>query len=157
MNPQANYIVRAILLLFGLAIFFWFISKIAQTKSGQKISDATSPVIIDKGFSELAMKGKTLFMGKCASCHALFKDMTGPGLSAVLQSERWSDRKKLYEWIKNPEAFMKTDPYTRELKKQYGSMMTAFTNISDEEIDAIVAYILEAKQGPVAMPVASLR
>jgi cytochrome c1 len=67
--------------------------------------------------------------------------MTGPSLGAALQNERWADRKRLYEWIRNPEAFMKKDTYTNELRKQYGSMMQAFPTLTDDEIDAIVNYI----------------
>lgn len=36
---------------------------------------------------------------------------------------------------------MKSDPYTRGLKEMYGSMMTAFPDITNEEIDNIVAYL----------------
>ncbi len=80
-------------------------------------------------------------MSKCASCHALFKDMTGPSLAMAIRSEQWADRKRLYDWIRNPEAFMKKDPYTKGLKEKFGSMMTAFPNLSNEEIDDIVEYI----------------
>lgn len=91
--------------------------------------------------SELATKGKSLFQVNCASCHSLFKDMTGPGLLGFEDRGSWSDRSKLYEWIKNPGAFMKKNKYTRELKTKYGSVMTAFPDLTENEIDAIVEYI----------------
>lgn len=39
---------------------------------------------------------------------------------------------------------MKNDPYTRELKKQYGTMMTGFLDITRDEVDAIADYIIQA-------------
>ena len=36
---------------------------------------------------------------------------------------------------------MEKDPYTRGLKTEYGSMMTAFPDLSEVEIDAIMSYI----------------
>jgi cytochrome c1 len=71
--------------------------------------------------------------------------MTGPGLLAALEGDQWSDRKKLYAWVRNPAAYMKNDQYTSKLKEMYGSMMMAFPNLSDQDIDAIVDYITVSK------------
>jgi hypothetical protein len=70
--------------------------------------------------------------------------MTGPQLSNMIENPQWSDRQQLYKWIRNPEEFMKTNAYTRELKKTYGSMMMSFPDITDDEIDAIVEYVASA-------------
>lgn len=67
--------------------------------------------------------------------------MTGPSLAMTIRNDQWADRKRLYAWIRDPEEFMKTDLYTKQLKKQYGSLMTAFPNLTDEEIDSIIEYI----------------
>jgi cytochrome c2 len=91
--------------------------------------------------SKSAAWGKTLFNSKCASCHILFKDATGPGILGFEERGPWKDRNKLYAWIINPAKFMETDPYTRNLKKIFGSMMQSFPDIKDEEVDAIVDYI----------------
>lgn len=91
--------------------------------------------------TEAAAKGKILFMQKCATCHSLFKDQTGPSIIGFEERGPWGNRQNLYDWIRNPSAFMKKNAYARELKEKYGSMMTGFPDISDEEIDNIVAYI----------------
>ncbi|HKO80689.1 MAG TPA: c-type cytochrome [Chitinophagaceae bacterium] len=39
---------------------------------------------------------------------------------------------------------MEKDSYARSLKEKFGSMMTAFPDLSNEEIDAIAAYIMES-------------
>ncbi|MFN4286234.1 MAG: c-type cytochrome [Lacibacter sp.] len=88
-----------------------------------------------------AQDGKALFQTNCASCHALNKKLTGPALAGFEERGSWSDRKKLYEWIRNPAGFAKGDAYAAALIKEYGVLMTAFPALSDAEIDAIVAYI----------------
>lgn len=143
MNGQVNYIINASLLLVVATGSFLLLQNITSPliSSNQEPGSAT---IIDYSTAELPLKaqqGKTLFMSKCASCHVLNKDMTGPGLKGFEDRGPWSDQQKLYDWIKNPSVFMQKDDYTKGLKKQYGSMMQAFPGITNEEIDAIVEYI----------------
>jgi mono/diheme cytochrome c family protein len=88
-----------------------------------------------------AQDGKALFQTNCASCHALNKKLTGPALAGLEERGPWSDRKKLYAWIRNPAGFAKTEPYAASLIKEYGVLMTGFNALTDAEIDAIVTYI----------------
>lgn len=86
--------------------------------------------------------GQALFSANCASCHAVHKDLTGPALAGV--EERWgNDKKKLHAWIHNNQAFLKTgDKYANELYLKYNkTQMNLFPNLSDAEIDAILAYV----------------
>ena len=86
-------------------------------------------------------------MSKCASCHNIFKDMTGPGLLGFEEREPWTDRKNVYDWIRNPAAFIVKNEYARKLKESLGgTMMTAFPNLTDGEIDGICDYIRYAEQ-----------
>ena len=94
------------------------------------------------GNKSFAQDGKALFQTNCASCHAVGKKLTGPALAGVEGRGPWSDRKKLYAWIKNPAAFAKTDAYAANLIKEYnGVLMTGFAGLAEAEIDAIVGYI----------------
>jgi mono/diheme cytochrome c family protein len=90
----------------------------------------------------LAQDGKQLFAANCQSCHALNKNLTGPALAGLTERGPWGDRKNLYAWIHNPAAFMANDPYTQGLKAQYGSLMPAFPQLSEKDIDAIVDYVM---------------
>ncbi|HEX8460031.1 MAG TPA: cytochrome c, partial [Segetibacter sp.] len=85
--------------------------------------------------------GQALFSSQCASCHAVHKDLTGPALAGV--EERWGDKAKLYSWIRNNQAFLKTgDKYANELYLKYNkTQMNLFPNLTDPEIDAILGYI----------------
>jgi len=88
-----------------------------------------------------AQDGKSLFSQNCASCHAVNKKLTGPALAGV--EDRWPDKKNLYAWIKNNQAFLKTgDAYANKLYNEYNkTAMNLFPNLSDKDIDAILAYI----------------
>ena len=88
------------------------------------------------------VKGKTLFKTNCARCHYVTdQKMIGPGLAGV--RNRWSEESKLIAWIKNSSEFLKTgDKYANDLYKEYGGQqMPAFTNLSDQDIQDLLAYI----------------
>ncbi|MBC7722369.1 MAG: c-type cytochrome [Pedobacter sp.] len=98
-----------------------------------------------------AQDGKALFMANCASCHKVDQKMTGPALMGV--EERWPDKAKLYSWIKNNQAFLKTgDAYANNLYNEYNkTAMNLFTTLSDKEIGSILGYI-KAYKPPVKDP-----
>jgi len=83
-------------------------------------------------------------------------DMTGPSLGGV--QERWEDETKLYAWIRNSQAVIASgDSYATSLfSKWNSSVMTAFPNLTDEEIAELLLYIDniytgEGKYAPVAI------
>jgi Cytochrome c/Cytochrome c7 and related cytochrome c len=91
-----------------------------------------------------AQDGKALFNSKCASCHQIFKDATGPKLGGVTESEFYGgDMTKIYNWIRNVNALLKSDAHFKGLQDQYKSIMTQFpeSDLSNKDIDAIFAYI----------------
>lgn len=88
--------------------------------------------------------GMQLFKNNCASCHAknMKAKMTGPALADV--EKRWNgNRENLRSWIRNSQVYLTTgDEYANQLYLEYGeNVMTAFPNLKDEEIDAILEYI----------------
>jgi len=87
--------------------------------------------------------GKALFRNNCASCHnkSMKDDMTGPALGGV--EERWESEELLYAWIRNSSAVIATgDAYAVGLYNEWNkSVMTAFPNLSDEEIASVLGYI----------------
>ena len=98
-------------------------------------------------------KGKSLFNANCAACHKLDKKMTGPALRNVearLADEQGLDRAWIYAWIRNSAAVIKSgDAYANKIYNEYGgAAMTAFPQLSDEDIDNILAYTAEEKKDP---------
>src|SRR6185503_7654405 len=147
-NRQIGYITSAHLILFSIAAGYFFISKISTAPDSPDHVNAIN-VIQEPVLSAEAKKGKALFTGNCGSCHNVFKIIVGPALAGFEDRGPWSDRTKLYKWIRHPEIFIKTDPYTQELQKKFKSLMNPSAHLTDEEIDFIVAYIKETEKTAV--------
>lgn len=83
--------------------------------------------------------GKSLFNANCAACHKLNKRAVGPALKGV--SAKY-DKEWLYSWIKNSTAMVKSgDAQAVAIYEEYnGSVMTSFPQLSNEDIDNIIAY-----------------
>lgn len=95
-------------------------------------------------------KGKSLFNANCAACHQLDKKMTGPALRNVearLADEQGLDKEWIYAWVKNSSGLIKSgDAYANKVYNEYGgAAMTAFPQLSNEDIDNILAYTAEVK------------
>jgi mono/diheme cytochrome c family protein len=98
-------------------------------------------ILYSNVYAQDAIDGKQLFQQNCQTCHALDKNLTGPALRGFTSKGPWTDRQNIYDWIHNPAAFIAKDDYARALKDQYGVIMQAFPQLSNEQIDAIVDYI----------------
>lgn len=98
-------------------------------------------------------KGKSLFNANCASCHKLDKKMTGPALRNVearLADEQGLDRAWLTGWIHNSAGVIASgDAYANQIFNEYnGTAMTAFPQLSDQDISDILAYTAEEAPAP---------
>ena len=90
-------------------------------------------------------KGKELFLQKCATCHAVNTNLTGPALKDV--ETRWTDKQKLYAFIRHSQAVVAEDNYAKNLYNQWNKVeMTAFPDLTNEEIDAILAYVKQTSK-----------
>lgn len=102
-----------------------------------------------------AAKGKAIFQQNCATCHNVFKKVTGPALQGVV--DRWNgDVKKLHQWVHNSASVLASgDVYANGLFKEYnGQQMPAFPALSDDDIDNVLEYIKTATP-PVAATAAT--
>ncbi|MXV17634.1 c-type cytochrome [Hufsiella ginkgonis] len=100
-----------------------------------------------------AAAGAAIFKSRCTACHKLDAKSVGPALAGV------NDRHKkewLHKWIKNSQAmiFDEKDPEAIAIYDQFKPItMTPFPDLSDGDIDNILAYIAAppatGKKGPV--------
>lgn len=91
-----------------------------------------------------AQDGAAIFRSKCASCHIMGKDGTGPDLVGVL--DRWGGNvDQLKVWIKNyTKAVAAGYPRALEAVKLKQSEMQIFEGaITEPELDAVIKYINE--------------
>lgn len=101
------------------------------------------------------VKGKALFNTNCAACHTLDKKMVGPalrGVEAKLSDDQGLDRDWIYAWVRNSSAVIKSgDAYAVKIYDEYsGAAMTPMPQLSDEDINNILAYTAQPKAVPQA-------
>jgi mono/diheme cytochrome c family protein len=118
--------------------------KVVNHKSFLKIffSLALSLTISLTAFSQDAAKGKEIFNANCAACHKLDAKSSGPALRGV---EAKYDKEWLYKWIKNSGELIKSgDAQAVKVFEENNKVaMTAFPQLSNEDIDNIIAYTSE--------------
>jgi cytochrome c551/c552 len=109
------------------------------TKSLILIS-SLSVASISMAFGQDAAAGGAIFKQKCTACHAINKVVIGPALKDVdkRHEEAWN-----IKWIKNAPAMIASgDPEAKAVFDKYKpAMMTAFTELSDDDVKNILAYI----------------
>lgn len=91
-----------------------------------------------------AVKGKEIFNANCAACHKLDAKATGPALRGVGAKY---DKAWLYKWIHNSGDLIKSgDAQAVKVFEENNKVpMTAFPQLSEADIDNIIAYTMEVK------------
>jgi len=86
-----------------------------------------------------SVNGKKLFKANCAACHKLDKKVIGPALKGISEKR---EKEWLHAWIKDNNALRKSgDALAKEVFEENNKMpMTPFPQLSDEDIDDILAY-----------------
>jgi mono/diheme cytochrome c family protein len=147
-----NSISRKI--LFGLALSLTFsLNSLSQnatpaaTAATPAMATAASAAPAATGGGD-AVAGKTLFNTNCAACHHLDKKMTGPALRgvSVRHEKDW-----FYKWIANSSALIKSGDAAavKLFNENNKAVMTAFPQLSKQDVDNILAYTDEKKADPV--------
>lgn len=112
-------------------------------------------VLLISNFSALAAPdGKALFQSNCASCHNPIKDATGPALKNV--DKTFPSKDWVYGWVHNSSAVIASgDKFANDLYNKWNkTQMTAFPQLSKEDIDAILSYVNSYEPPAAATPVA---
>ncbi|QDK77294.1 c-type cytochrome [Spirosoma sp. KCTC 42546] len=115
-----------------------------------KAQDAAPAAAAPAGGGD-AEKGKTLFTNNCAQCHAVSAEkVVGPGLKGI--ESRAPSKDWLHKWIRNSSAVIATgDAYANQVFNANGKVqMSSFPNLTDADIDGILAYIDQANKPVVA-------
>lgn len=151
MKKVGNHTSISRVLMFCLALSLTFsLSSFAQDAPAPAADAATAAPAADASAAPAAgegdpVKGKELFNTNCASCHKLDAKSTGPALRGVGDKH---DKPWLYRWIRNSSEMIKAgDPTAVKLFEENGGVvMTAFPQLSDADIDNIVAYTMQPKE-----------
>lgn len=93
-----------------------------------------------------AAAGKALFNANCAACHKLDSKMTGPALRGVAERR---DRAWLGKWIRDSKGLIASgDADAVKIFAEFKTPMTQFPQLSDADIDNILAYTSEPAPTP---------
>jgi hypothetical protein len=112
--------------------------------AGQRLIILFLSLFIFSIINVTAQDGKALFASKCASCHNVFKDVTGPRLGGVFEGEFYGgDIKKFLHWAYNTNSLANSDPHYSALKATAGSVMTQFdaSTLPEADAKAILDYV----------------
>lgn len=97
-------------------------------------------------------EGKALFNLHCAACHKINRKSIGPPLAGV--SNKY-DIEWIYSWVRNSSAMIASgDPQAVAIFEEYNrSVMTNFPQLSDEDIDNILAYTDYVPEAPAGVTI----
>jgi mono/diheme cytochrome c family protein len=137
---ELKYIWQACFTIFALFVSYSIVEFIFKMEENSAPSIQPGAYQITKKYQSNGIDGKALFLEKCASCHHPIKDGTGPALFGA--AERAPNKKILYEWIRNSQKVLEAGyPYYKSVYIKYGkTTMPLFTNLTNEEIEAILLY-----------------
>lgn len=115
---------------------FFFLIVVSFVACNSKKNANHVPAVIT---STAKIDGEQLFKINCGQCHRPTTDFTAPALAGV--EGRWKNKELLYEFIRNSEDVIAKDAYAMNLYKKWNqAYMQPFTQLSKEEVDAILAY-----------------
>lgn len=110
-----------------------------------------APAVTEVSSGGDVAKGKELFNTNCAACHKLDGKSTGPALRGVAAKH---DMAWIYKWVHNSGDLIKSgDAAAVKVFEENNKVpMTSFPQLSEGDIDNIIAYTSEVKAEPVVVP-----
>lgn len=104
--------------------------------------------VVSAANAQDAAAGAAIFKQKCTACHGINKAVVGPALAGI---DTKYDEAFLIKWIKNAPAFIATgDPKAVAASQYSPAMMSAFPELSDDDIKNIIAYVKVGDPKPAA-------
>lgn len=90
-------------------------------------------------------EGEKIFKSKCTSCHAIDRKVVGPALKGIPETK---DEAWLIKWVKNSQALIASGDAdaVKIFEENNKLVMTSFTDLSDDQIKSVLAYITDASK-----------
>lgn len=109
-----------------------------------------SSAAVSSANAQDAAAGAAIFKQKCTACHAIGKVVIGPDLKGIdtKYDEAW-----LLKWIKNAPAFIASGDAKAVKAAEFSpAMMSAFPELSDDDVKNIIAYVKVGDPKPAVDP-----
>ncbi len=135
--------------LFAFLFFFLFTGFLFSQETEAETPAETEAAVESPVPGGDPAKGKELFNSLCAACHKPYERAVGPALHGVVNKYD-GDFEWLYSWIRNSQALIKSgDSRAVAIYEEYNQVaMNAFPQLSDQDIDNILAYVEQPKPEP---------
>jgi predicted CXXCH cytochrome family protein len=109
-----------------------------------------SAAAVNSASAQDAAAGAAIFKQKCTACHGIEKAVVGPALKGI---DTKYDEAFLLKWIKNAPAFIASGDAQAVKASEYSpAMMSAFPELSDDDIKNIIAYVKVGDPKPAVDP-----
>ena len=140
-QPKTQIFFLAIAFLLSFSTFSF-----AQDEAAAEQTAAEAPA----GGGADIEAGKAIFNTNCAACHKLYANSIGPALHGITEQR---DREWLYKWIQNSTALIASGDKTAVavFEENDQKVMPPFPQLSEEDIDNILAYVSQPKPEPAAL------
>ena len=147
------YLSLALVLSLSLNSFAQDATPAASAAASAPVAATAAPASTQGGDP---VKGKELFNANCAACHKLDAKATGPMLRGISAKH---DMAWIYKWVHNSSELIKSGDAAavKLFAENNQSVMTAFPQLSEDDIDHIIAYTSEPKaEAPAAAGVVAV-
>ena len=127
----------------GRTVFYMKISSSQMFRNFNKWCLGALTFLFLTGTFSAQAQGEDLFKAKCATCHQIFKDGTGPKLFEVRQ--KWESggaiEGSIIQWVNDYEVAMANDPYAASVAAVNPTNMNKFPDLSEEQINSIFDWV----------------
>jgi len=149
MKKVGNHNSISRVLFLSLALLTFSFTSMAQDAAPAATTAAPAAAAPAAGGDPV--KGKELFNTNCAACHKLDAKSTGPALRNVADKH---DRAWIYKWVHNSSEMIKAGDAAavKLFEENNKSVMTAFPQLSEGDIDNIMAYTSQPAPPKSAAP-----
>jgi mono/diheme cytochrome c family protein len=138
--------MRSLKMTLTAFMFVFFLSAVGQDTAEETSSESGSGQEEVIPGADLA-KGEELFKSICASCHKRYEKAIGPALHGLTERR---EMEWIYKWIKNNKKLRESgDQQAIAIYEEYNkTAMPAYPQLSNQDIDNIVAYAEQPKPEP---------
>ncbi len=117
-------------------------------KSKQKMVCATEvPRLIcgtENMLTEIGFKGRDVFNTNCATCHKLYKKMSGPSLKGIVQNGHYPSTDYFIKYMRNEQSLIEqNDQFALAINEKYTFDYKHHFELSDLEFQQLLEYIAE--------------
>jgi len=149
----SRQLLLSVAFLFTFSLFAHAQDQTAQDSTAQAESGQATEADAGAGAAAASLgdaaAGKELFNSLCAACHKPYSNSIGPALNGATDRH---EMEWLYDWIQNSAALIASgDAEANEVYNEWNqTAMPAFPQLTESDIDNILAYVEQPKPEPTA-------